>query len=193
MQRRSSTAGHSDLQPGVKARKGLGLQSGQKNAMATRTTERTVTFGRPFNLSAVDGPLASGSYFVITEEEVLEGLSFAPTEALHERLASTAHPVSTFPGSVDRGLRNAAHTDLTAARVRRGFAMNVPERICQPSGQQGRRFPHRAGLRRAAAGADGPQDLKASAFDRWTAATAASPAVRRDVAAAIVCRETYRH
>jgi hypothetical protein len=44
--------------------------------MSTRSTERLLTFRRPFSLSAVDGPLASGTYRVITEEERLEGLSF---------------------------------------------------------------------------------------------------------------------
>jgi len=45
--------------------------------MSTRSTERTLTFRRPFSLSAVDGPLPAGRYHVITEEELLEGLSFA--------------------------------------------------------------------------------------------------------------------
>jgi hypothetical protein len=36
-----------------------------------------VTFRRPFGLSAVDGPLPAGRYRVITEEEPIEGLSFA--------------------------------------------------------------------------------------------------------------------
>jgi len=44
--------------------------------MPGRSTERTLTFRRPFSLSAVEGPLPSGSYRVITEEERLEGLSF---------------------------------------------------------------------------------------------------------------------
>jgi hypothetical protein len=45
--------------------------------MATRSTEGTLTFSQPFTLSAVDGPLPPGRYSVITEEEQLEGPSFA--------------------------------------------------------------------------------------------------------------------
>jgi hypothetical protein len=45
--------------------------------MSTRSIERTHTFQRPFSLSAVDGPLPAGRYRVVTEEESLEGLSFA--------------------------------------------------------------------------------------------------------------------
>ena len=45
--------------------------------MSTRSIERTLTFRRAFTLSAVDGPLPAGRYRVITEEEPLEGLSFA--------------------------------------------------------------------------------------------------------------------
>jgi len=43
--------------------------------MTLRSTERTLTFRRPFSLSAVDGPLPAGRYRVITEEEPLEGRS----------------------------------------------------------------------------------------------------------------------
>ena len=44
--------------------------------MSDRSIERTLTFRRPFSLSAVEGPLPSGTYRVVTEEEQLEGLSF---------------------------------------------------------------------------------------------------------------------
>ncbi len=44
--------------------------------MTSRTTERTVTFRRPFSLGRFDEKLPSGDYIVETEEELLEGLSF---------------------------------------------------------------------------------------------------------------------
>jgi hypothetical protein len=44
--------------------------------MATRTTETTVTFRRPFTLTAVDGVQPAGTYRVETDEELLPGLSF---------------------------------------------------------------------------------------------------------------------
>jgi hypothetical protein len=45
--------------------------------MTTRTSEMTVTFGRPFLLSGFDAPLPAGDYPVETEEERIEGRSYA--------------------------------------------------------------------------------------------------------------------
>jgi hypothetical protein len=44
--------------------------------MSMRSTERTITFVRPFVLSALDGPQPPGTYRLLTEEQRLEGLSF---------------------------------------------------------------------------------------------------------------------
>jgi len=44
--------------------------------MATRTSEKTVTFSRPFLLKGVDRILAAGDYRVVTDEELIEQLSF---------------------------------------------------------------------------------------------------------------------
>jgi hypothetical protein len=44
--------------------------------MATRTSEKTVTFSRPFLLKGVDRILAAGDYRVVTDEELIEELSF---------------------------------------------------------------------------------------------------------------------
>lgn len=45
--------------------------------MAVRTLLKTVTFRRPFNLGDESRPLPAGTYRVETDEELLEGLSFA--------------------------------------------------------------------------------------------------------------------
>ncbi|MDB5558632.1 MAG: hypothetical protein JWQ36_1566 [Enterovirga sp.] len=45
--------------------------------MTSRTTYTTITFAHPFCLSGFDAPQPAGSYTVRTEEELLEGLSFA--------------------------------------------------------------------------------------------------------------------
>jgi hypothetical protein len=63
--------------------------------MSTRSTERTLTFRRPFSLSAVDGPLPCGRYGVITEEEPLEGLSFL---AWHRVATLLLLPADALPG-----------------------------------------------------------------------------------------------
>ena len=44
--------------------------------MATRTSEKTVTFSHPFFLKGVDRILAAGNYRVVTDEELIEQLSF---------------------------------------------------------------------------------------------------------------------
>jgi hypothetical protein len=44
--------------------------------MTIRTSSKTVSFARPFLLKGVDRVLAAGQYKVITDEELIEGLSF---------------------------------------------------------------------------------------------------------------------
>jgi hypothetical protein len=63
--------------------------------MSTRSTERTLTFRRAFSLSAADGPLPPGAYRVITEEEQLEGLSFAAFQRTRTLLFL---PANSLPG-----------------------------------------------------------------------------------------------
>ncbi|MBS0523005.1 MAG: hypothetical protein JSS04_05145 [Proteobacteria bacterium] len=63
--------------------------------MSTRSIERTVIFRRSFGLSAVDGPLPSGRYAVITEEEPLEGLSFPAWQRVRTLLFL---PANSTPG-----------------------------------------------------------------------------------------------
>jgi hypothetical protein len=45
--------------------------------MTTRTRRETVSFARPFRLEGVGRLLAAGAYEVVTDEEMIEGLSFA--------------------------------------------------------------------------------------------------------------------
>ena len=49
---------------------------GDRNAMTTRTTSKMVTFARPFTLKGVDRILPAGNYRVVTDEELIEELSF---------------------------------------------------------------------------------------------------------------------
>jgi len=44
--------------------------------MATRTQRKTVVFSHPFRLEGVDRVLPPGDYEVVTDEELIEGLSF---------------------------------------------------------------------------------------------------------------------
>jgi hypothetical protein len=44
--------------------------------MTVRTSSKTVTFAHPFLLKGVDRILAAGDYQVVTDEELIEELSF---------------------------------------------------------------------------------------------------------------------
>jgi hypothetical protein len=41
-----------------------------------RTSSKSVTFRRPFRLKGVDRMLPAGDYRIVTDEELIEGLSF---------------------------------------------------------------------------------------------------------------------
>jgi hypothetical protein len=44
--------------------------------MTTRSRRETVTFKHPFRIQGIDRLLSAGAYEVITDEEMIEGLSF---------------------------------------------------------------------------------------------------------------------
>ena len=44
--------------------------------MATRTRRETVYFKHPFNLQGIDRRLPAGPYEIVTDDEIIEGLSF---------------------------------------------------------------------------------------------------------------------
>lgn len=55
--------------------------------MRTRTREKTVTFRRSFALAGLDEVLPAGDYSVETEEELVEGISYAA----YRRTATVLH------------------------------------------------------------------------------------------------------
>src|SRR5690606_4013185 len=80
--------------------------------MAGRSTETTVTFHRPFSLSAVERPLPAGRYRCVIDEEEISGLSFVAFRrsatllhlpALSIR-AQTSEVVSIDPSELDAAL-----------------------------------------------------------------------------------------
>jgi hypothetical protein len=86
--------------------------------MTTRTTRKIVTFRRPFLLQGVDRTLPAGQYEVITDEELIEGLSFP----VYRRLATMMYvpAQSHFPSiemvTIDPvGLEAAQERDAEAA------------------------------------------------------------------------------
>lgn len=60
-----------------------------------RTTRKSITFSRPFELAGVDGKFEAGTYDVETVEELIEGLSFVA----YRRVATTIEaPVNGLGG-----------------------------------------------------------------------------------------------
>ena len=45
--------------------------------MIARSLSKNVVFSKPFRLKGVDRVLAAGSYRVVTDDELIDGLSFA--------------------------------------------------------------------------------------------------------------------
>ena len=94
--------------------------------MLTRTSKRTVTFGRPFVLVSFDKELPAGTYEVETDEELLQGVSFPAyrrvrtllhlqPEPRRQRLAQT---LTIDPNELDAALeRDRAPAVMPAGRV----------------------------------------------------------------------------
>jgi hypothetical protein len=80
--------------------------------MTTRTTSKTITFHRPFCVKGVDRLLPPANYQVVTNEEVIEGLSFQ----VYRRI-STEIFVPTQSGSAIEML-TIDPLDLQAAKER---------------------------------------------------------------------------
>jgi hypothetical protein len=49
----------------------------RQTGMTIRSRRETITFRHPFRIEGVDRLLPAGAYEVITDEEMIEGLSFA--------------------------------------------------------------------------------------------------------------------
>jgi hypothetical protein len=62
--------------------------------MTTRSRQETVTFKHAFRIEGIDRLLSAGAYEVITDEEMIEGLSFAAF-----RRVATMIMVPAAPGS----------------------------------------------------------------------------------------------
>jgi hypothetical protein len=87
--------------------------------MAIRTTRKIMTFTSPFSLRGVDRTLPAGSYEVVTDEELIEGLSFP----VYRRLATMIlAPTKSF-GASSVEMLNVDPLDLAAAKERDALAV----------------------------------------------------------------------
>jgi hypothetical protein len=82
--------------------------------MTTRTSRKTVTFGHPFTLAGVERPLPAGRYDVVTDEELIEGLSFPAYRRLATMMLVPAQ--SGHASSVE--MLNVDPLELAAAQER---------------------------------------------------------------------------
>jgi hypothetical protein len=82
--------------------------------MMTRTTRKTVTFTRPFSMSAIDKVQPSGTYTIDTDEELIDGLSFLA----YRRSATLLHLPSTSSGAGVTEIVTINPSELEAALKR---------------------------------------------------------------------------
>jgi hypothetical protein len=91
----------------------LSRLASRPNPVATRTQRKTVTFDRPFLLKGMDRILLPGDYVVVTDEELVEGLSFP----VYRRVSTSMMvPAQNRPSSVE--MLTIDPRDLEAAQER---------------------------------------------------------------------------
>jgi hypothetical protein len=79
----------------------------------TNRTQRTVSaFARPFLLRGVDRVLPPGSYEILTEEELIDGLSFP----VYRRVSTVIFVPGQIPSSIE--MVAVDPLDLAAAQAR---------------------------------------------------------------------------
>lgn len=84
--------------------------------MPERSTETIITFANAFHIKGLDHPQMPGQYLVVTEEVLLEGLSFP----VWQRTATLMHlPAITAPAVMRQVFRIDAE-DLVAAMAADG-------------------------------------------------------------------------
>jgi hypothetical protein len=82
--------------------------------MSVRTSHKTVTFTRPFSLSALDEVQAAGTYTVQMEEALLPGLSFPAWRRIATLIFLPSRPGGAFVEQVV----NIDPLELEAAQAR---------------------------------------------------------------------------
>lgn len=92
--------------------------------MITRTQRTTSAFARPFLLKGVDRVLPPGTYEILTEEELIEGLSFP----VYRRVST----VIFVPGQIGSSLEMVTidPLDLAAAQGRDAAPQDTQEQSC---------------------------------------------------------------
>ena len=94
--------------------------------MNTRTSRKTVTFNKPFSLEGIGRSLPAGSYEVVTDEELIEGLSFP----VYRRIAT----MMLVPGQLSRSVEmlTVDPLELAAALEREASAEGTGAPAAKP-------------------------------------------------------------
>jgi hypothetical protein len=80
--------------------------------MTMRSRHETITFRHPFRIKGIDRLLAAGAYEVITDEEMIEGLSFAS----YRRVATMIMVPAATPRGASMEMISIGSTDLSDAQ-----------------------------------------------------------------------------
>jgi hypothetical protein len=80
--------------------------------MTMRSRRETITFRHPFRIKGIDRLLQPGAYEVITDEEMIEGLSFAS----FRRVATMIMVPAAAPHTSSMEMISISATDLTDAQ-----------------------------------------------------------------------------
>ena len=96
--------------------------------MLTRTTDKTVVFSNPFSLKGVDRILPAGEYRVVTDEELIEGLSFP----VYRRVSTAIFVPAQSQQASSIEMVTIDPADLTAAQDRDVATHQVPRTGAAP-------------------------------------------------------------
>jgi hypothetical protein len=80
--------------------------------MTMRSRRETITFRHPFRIKGIDRLLPAGAYEVVTDEEMIEGLSFAS----FRRVATMIMVPGAAPRSSSMEMISISATDLSDAQ-----------------------------------------------------------------------------
>ena len=80
--------------------------------MTMRSRRETITFRHPFRIKGIDRQLQAGAYEVITDEEMIEGLSFAS----FRRVATMIMVPGAAPRSSSMEMISISAVDLSDAQ-----------------------------------------------------------------------------
>ena len=103
----------------------VALQEGDPNRMSIRTTRKIVKFSSPFTLEGVGRVLPAGNYEVVTDEELIEGLSFPVYRRVATMMLAPAQSSQIEMLTIDpRDLAAAVERDTSAVK-----GVSVPAKL----------------------------------------------------------------